>query len=479
LDPSRISDKRLLLEALRRSEAAGRPWRDGLFPEQLAFVDDPSAKKAALCSRRAGKTEGVAAWLLDGAQDSPGALSIYIAKTRNNARLILWNTLKGVEHRHRIGLWFRELDGQLMVQTRNGHRIWLAGCDNAGEVDKFRGVRGELVAGVRRAAIDEAQGYGSYLRTLIDDVLEPALMDQQGELAICGTPGPVPAGLFYEATTGDGGTLWPTHHWTVLTNPYMPHAARWLESKREANHWAETNATYQREWLGRWVRDLGALVYPYDGQRNAYRELPEGQITYGLAVDLGASESERSTAFVVGACRKGHPELYIVHVEKRAALIPSAIAAHVDRLQRQYRPIVTVMDEGALGKGYGEEMRRSYGIAVRPAEKQKKRGYQELVGGDLLSGRIKLNPFACRDLIDEMQVAQWNETKSDVDERFEVHACDAFLYLCRALRPYYRPEIEPPREGSEEAIRLESARRKKDASRRSRELALGRAKRWG
>jgi hypothetical protein len=189
----------------RRKQASGEPaWLAALFPQQRAFVEDPSEKKAAVCSRRTGKTEGVAAWFLQAAYASPGSLSVYIALTRNNARLILWNTLKGIDGRYRLGLWFREIDGQLMVQLPNKHRIWLAGCDNASEVDKFRGVRGESVGGIRRAAIDKAQAFGPYLRTLVDDVLEPALLDQRGELALCGTPGPIPAGLFYAATTGDG-----------------------------------------------------------------------------------------------------------------------------------------------------------------------------------------------------------------------------------------------------------------------------------
>src|SRR5512134_750952 len=74
-------------------ELAAPAYITGLFPQQAAFVADASKKKCALCSRRSGKTEAVAAWLLEGGYSCPGGLSVYIARSRANARLILWNTL--------------------------------------------------------------------------------------------------------------------------------------------------------------------------------------------------------------------------------------------------------------------------------------------------------------------------------------------------------------------------------------------------
>lgn len=444
---------------------------EALHPAQRAFVEDRAKKKAAVCSRRAGKTEGVAAWLLQGAEASPGALSVYIALTRNNARLILWRTLEDINRRHDAKLWFREIDGQLMVQHSNGHRIWLAGCKDSSEVDKFRGMK------YRRAAVDEAASYGSYLRTLIDDVLEPALLDHDGELVLVGTPGAQPAGLFYEATTGDGGPRWSTHSWTVLDNPYIPHAAEWLEQKKAANNWDDQHPTYQREWLGRWVRDDGAIIYPYDAAKNAYTELPDGKYRRVLGIDLGYDDS---TAFVLCCYRQGHPEIYIERSWKRSGMIPSAIAAHIEQIRREHRPGAIVCDTGGLGKGYVEEFKQRYGLPVEPAKKQHKLAYMEMMRGDLRSGTLRVDPFRNRELLDEWALLPFNEDRSGEDERFENHLSDAALYAWREARAYYRPEEAEPEPGTLAAQEAEMAAAKRAAAAEVRRRQLERAKgrRW-
>lgn len=465
--------KVLLIElARRREEAAARcahtrprlAFLDDLHPKQRAFVEDPSRQKSALCGRRSGKSWGIAAWLLEGGYSDPGGLSVYIARSKGDARLILWpDVLERMNERYELGLRLREVDNQLMVYLPNGHRIWLAGCKDVSEVGKFRGKK------YRRACVDEAQEL-PFLRTLVDDSLSWALIDKKGELCIAGTPSPIPAGYFFEATTdgGESTAAWPTHTWTMLDNPHIPDAEGELKAKRERNGWQEDHPTYQREALGKWVRDEGALVYPYDGQRNAWDgELLEGsEYVWALGVDVGFADS---TAFVVACCRKRHPEVYIVEAWKRTGLIPSAVAAHVERLKKAYPIGTIVVDEGGLGKGYAEEMRQTYGIACQAAEKTRKRAYQELTAGDLRSGTVRIDPRECRDLLDEVALLQWLPDHSAEDERFENHTADAFLYVCRALRPWYRPEVEPPKEGTPEHARQEWAKERKAAQKAARE----------
>lgn len=457
---------RALVEKLEAETEKDRdpPYIEGLFDRQKEFVFDPAKKKAALCSRRAGKTESVAAWLLQGAEETPASLSVYICLSRNNARLILWATLQAINERYSLKLWFRERDNQLIVQLPNKSQIWLAGCKDSAEIEKFRGIK------LKRAAIDEAGSFGSYLRDLVFDVLEPALLDLDGDLCMIGTPAAMPTGLFFEITTGAGlgstaAKQWSTHHWTTLQNPhiqlnklspeeqkkeieesanvhYINERARlYLENKCEQNNWDEAHPTFQREWLGKWVRDDGALVYPYDPDKNSYLRLPEAdRWTYAIGVDVGY---EDSTAFVVGAYRKNHPEVYICHVEKRNHLIPSAMAAHLERLQKKFKAYQVIIDSGGLGKAYAEECAQRYGIYCEPAQKRNKRAFIEIIRGELLSGSIKINPHACSQLLNEMVSLVWDEKHEAPDDRFEDHACDAFLYLVRALLPTYRPQIDP------------------------------------
>src|SRR5262245_21898693 len=163
-------------EALRAQARARQSTRlrflDSLHPLQRAFVDDRSQRKAALCGRRAGKSNGIAAWLIEGGESDPGGLSVYVARSKGNARLIVVPAIERLSREFDLGLRIREVDNQLMAWLPNGHRIWLAGAKDRSEVDKFRGPK------YRRVAIDEAQEYAGYLQELVEDVFEPALIDQ-------------------------------------------------------------------------------------------------------------------------------------------------------------------------------------------------------------------------------------------------------------------------------------------------------------
>lgn len=435
------------------SPAAGaRPHITRLFDKQLEWVVDGPPKFCLLCSRRAGKTDGAASWLLDGAEKRPNGLSLYIALSRNNARLIMWRTLERIDRECKLGLWFREIDGQLMVQHPNGHRIWLAGCKDKSEIDKFRGIP------LHRVAIDEAASLDPYLSELIDDAIEPTLLDYQGELCVMGTPGAVPAGTWHDMTAGDHA--WPTYHWTVLDNPHIPHASSWLERQRAKYGWSETDATYQREWLGRWVRDDDALVYHYDAARNATYEAPGPGARYCLGVDVGHDDA---TAFVVSANVPGSPVVTIVSATKRPEMTTAERAIRIEQLQREYKPKRTVIDRGGGGKMIAHDLLTIYGIACEPAEKSGKREAIDNVRGALKSGTLLLRPPGCEAVISEWSVLPWSSDRRDHHPDYQDDCSDALLYSYRAHHVAYRPEEVPPEPGSAEAAN-EAARARKRAA---------------
>jgi len=72
-----------------RDIRTARRFLADLHPKQRAFVRDKSRRKVALCSRRAGKSHGILAWLIDGALEDPGGLSVYVARSKGDARRIL------------------------------------------------------------------------------------------------------------------------------------------------------------------------------------------------------------------------------------------------------------------------------------------------------------------------------------------------------------------------------------------------------
>ncbi|MDP2661497.1 MAG: hypothetical protein Q8R28_12290 [Dehalococcoidia bacterium] len=463
-----------------------RPYLRALHPRQREWVLDRAKRKAAICGRRAGKSRGGAAWLAEGAEldGSKIGLSLYVALRRNNARGIMWESgLKKLSDESGLGLELKETDGQLMVCHPNGHKIWLAGCANVAEIEKFRGFA------FKRVLIDECQTIDTYLETLVEDVIDPTLIDCDGELALTGTPGVIPAGFFYDVTgdAAESGTSqvqeWSVHHWTIRDNPYIENVEEQLQRRMDRRGWSDDHPTFMREWRGLWVKDEGALVYPYDGLRNAvdrqlFEQIPKDELRYALAIDLGASD-EPTTAFALGATRRGYPDVYLLEAWKKGSLIPSAIAAHVDRYRSQYSLQSIVADEGALGKGYANEMRERYGIPVKAAQKTSKRAFQEMFAGDLKSGMIKAFPHECSAWLDEIQILPWNEDRSAEDDRFANHAADAALYLYRELRPIYQPEEErkqPARGSREWLLREQKEQRDKmiaEAKKRQRANKVG------
>lgn len=453
-----------LLAVARRAGGLRPQFVQALHPKQRDFVEDKSPRKAAVCSRRAGKTHGVGALLIDGAEVMPGEKSVYVGLTRSKAREVIWDQcLNAVNDQYHLGLALKYQDGQLAIHHPNGHRIWLLGVDKKSEVRKLRGER------LFRAVIDEAQAYGAYLRELVEEATEWALMDLQGQMILTGTPNPACAGYFWGATTGQSSEIaqWSTHHWTVLDNPHIPHAAQWLEELKRRNGWDDTHPTFMREGGGLWVRDTHALIYPFTRERNGWAPqpvdasrpfgLPNAEWRYGLGVDLGFSE--RSTAFTLVAASRELGRLVVLESYKRSRLDPNELATHIQTIQARVRGLggilsSIVIDEGALGGGYAKVVRK-LGVGNKPAEKTQKRAYQELVGSLIAAGVVQVHYSKCTELTEEASLLQFDPETGKEDERYVNHCCDSFLYIAREMAPSYEPQEVQPQPGTPAAIKAE------------------------
>ncbi len=449
MDPRRA--RRVLAElAKRRERSEGPKYLDALFPQQLAFIQDPSRTKAALCSRRAGKSYSACAYLLSEAEALPDCVCVYIALTRISARRILWAELKRFNNRFNLGIKFNNVDLEAVLP--NGSQIWLSGADNEDDIEKLRGSK------YRLAVIDEAASFRPYISKLVEDVLEPAMIDQDGTICLIGTPGPIAAGYFFDVTTGRNPkrAAWPTHRWTLLDNPHIPDAAGYIERKVVKNRWPSDHPTLLREWRGQWVRDEDSLVYKYLPERNGGRAPALPDLEYVLGMDFGF---EDSTAWVVLAHSPAAPDAWVVESFKKKHCTPSRVAEITKELARRYPFTVMVGDSGGFGKGYVEEMRLEHGLPVKPAKKTQKRAYIEYLNGSLLSGTLKIDPEPNQALVEELQLLQWaDEDHLAVDEeKFDDHLCDALLYGWRACKAYLYEEQEyRPAPGTAEALQAEA-----------------------
>lgn len=471
-----------------RLRAKGRDPVCGLFPKQRAFFDDTSKLKAAVCGRRAGKTESCAAGLYEAGRRHPKSLNPYVSLSQVSARRIMWPVLSNMNDRYRLGM---RMDTNTLTATlENGSQIFCVGGDDHRKVEALRG------APYPRVVIDEA---GSFPRTLLrylcEDVLDAALMDHDGDMWLVGTPNAACVGHFYDLTTGKNPDVAkiPTHHWTVLDNPYIPHAGDWLSRKRETKKWSLDHPVYQREYMGLWVRDTSSLVFRFNRTKHLIApHLIPTAIRGALGVDLGTSEQVRSMAFVANFWAKYDRKVYTLLARKHAGMTPQTGGDELARIVGLNPSIDTVVvDEGGLGKGYADDWRvraanewsapaRTF-PAIKPAQKRDKLAYVEFLNGELdRQGLMVADCEETRPLLEEIELLQWNEDRTGYDERFLDHAADGWLYgwrECYAWAESTAPQGEPA-PGSPEWVARQAAMAKEKAIREAQRRAARENKRF-
>lgn len=377
---------------LRRRLSGPAYVTDGLFKEQRRFLFNPARYKVAFNTRRSGKSYLAASALFHFAGSSANTQSVYIALTRDSARRILWPILEKLNTDYAIKAEL--LESSLTVKLPNGSSFFIVGADQKNFISRLLGVP------YRIAIIDEGQNFRDHVEDLIDEVLTPSMMDYDGEIWMLGTPGPIPAGYFYDVTVGDKQG-WLVNKWTLFNNPYLPKAEQFLEELLKRKGWTRAHPTFRRQYLGEWVIDTDALLYKFDPKVNTVSELPQSKaITRVLGMDFGY---EDATAWVVIAWTNDSKELFVEYAFKKSGMIPTEIAETTKKLVEQFAPVKIVADTGGLGKSIAEELRRRHSIPVHAAEKKDKATYIQLVNDDLISGKLKLKA-SLSNLINELQL---------------------------------------------------------------------------
>ncbi len=414
-----------------------------LFKEQLDFINDPSKRKAALCSRRAGKSFAVSRYLIQEAIDAPETICVYIARTREAAKRILWNMLKDADRQYRLGLKFN--NATLIAKFPNGSEIMFTGANDASDVDKLRGAAFSL------AVLDEAAFFNINLKELVREVLGPALLDVDGTLAMISTPNSQCAGLFYEITE-EKKYGYSTHRWTINENPFMTQAVKAVERDIKNGVLNPTEPAYKREYLGLWLKDDRSIVYNYSPV-NIYSELPENCFwEHILSIDLGYHDA---TAFVVGAFSDDAEELFIVEQFKKSNLLTSDVEEIILMYQKQFNISKVVMDTGGgASRMVLETFKQRTSLLVEPAKKSNdKIGLIKMMNSDLAKGMIKVREGT--PLLEEWDKLQFNLAGTGEDRRHENHLSDAALYCWMESRHFlYEEKEKVPKAGTAEYFKM-------------------------
>ncbi len=503
----------------------GSALRSVLRPHQARLEADPALRKAVRSARQVGKS--TAATLIAPIRCLEHSQSdwVVIGLTRPSVKRIYWSALQRLNQAFELGIKFQHQE--LTATFPNGSRIYFVGAENWAEIEKLRGGR------YHGAIVDECKSFPPQIfEALLQDVLEPALMGQAGELIIIGTPGEVLLGEFYLATcrpavlrSPDGQdprwsnnlygnpeeaarkALWSLHVWTLRDNDIRFNDPRtgktftlWekaLQIKLERG-WDDNHPTWRREYLGEWVAADGLLVYRYKPHLHDYvpRQdtkwgLPEGVATQPLHTVIGFDFGSRDgTAIVVWAFSDHNPDLWELYSEKRVVvpgqkMTVSDIANWYKEVEAEYGPFEGwPADFAGLATMVMDTLADEHGVFLEPAEKKQKNDHIELFNNDLEAGRIHIRRGSA--LSKEMTGHKWSDkhvikvedrTVLQTDKRKESDetpndVCDAGLYSFRWCRHRQaKPEVFAAPMYSREwwqQVAAEELRRAEQAARASR-----------
>lgn len=435
-----------LIETLSRKEAGiARPIElNPNFPAQNRFILDPARYISAQCSRRAGKTNGLAYRFFKTMEKYPKSQCIYLGHTRDSAKGAIWPVLQEINEKYALGCTFTE--SKLEMRHPNGARLQILGADMPNYIKRLRGRKYPGVA------IDEAQDFASHIESLVDDVLTPSISDYpDGWLAVTGTPGPVPQGYFYKVTR-EKKFGFSHHEWTLYENPNMPDPQAFVADLKIRKEWPDDNPTLLREWLNHWVLDVNALWVHYNEKLNHYEQLPERHNwQYILGVDIGFKDADAVCVIAWAATSK---ETYLVEEQVTRKQDITELAEMIQHYQKKYKAYKIVMDEGALGKKVGEEIRRRHGIPVVAAEKANKQDNIAFLNDDLRLGKFKAKKTSQFAKDSYMVQIDWDKSTPQriiLKKGFHSDIIDAVLYAFRESYAFtHTPEALGPKPGTRE-----------------------------
>lgn len=216
-----------------------------LYGAQKAVFNDMDKRRiVVITSRRWGKSI-LNSRLIAGTAAIPNSEIFYINLTFQNAIDQLWEPT--IETLHTADLIFKETSSSGLIEVNNGSVIHFKGNATKADTEKMRGYKARLVI------VDEIQSQRN-LKPLIEDVIEPLLMDYpDSRLILTGTPSRIPntyaEELFKQYRDFPTATT-AAYTGTILDNPYIPNVEHELDLICERKGVTRENSLIQREYLG-------------------------------------------------------------------------------------------------------------------------------------------------------------------------------------------------------------------------------------
>jgi hypothetical protein len=449
--------------------------RKHLHAKQREVFECDAPAMDVLGGRQGGKTFVDVGWLIEGGLEKPGSINPYFGLTGESVTDIMWPEVE---------TWWQllgfDLSG-LHAHTHtavmpNGSVVKGRGTDDRRYIESKRGAK------YNRIVIDEMGAQPESLIRYFVALLWPTMIRNRGRMLRSGNPGLVEEGYWHERTGPARRVNSPLFHWTAWDNPTLGSAEdvdgfvsaqifdecglTLAEIKAQIEEGAKDGPaiTFQREWLARWVADAGALVYPYNDERNGVDALPTKN-SLGRTIDpdawryviVGDPAGKGTTGISVNAA---HPELkyrYVVMSESHVGYLIGQLAQRFRDLRQVYPNSVLMLDAGGLGNVHSQEFTQMFALGTEDAKKTEKPSAVHMFRDEFIAGTIKVLRGQCNDAWRaEASRCGWDMKRLSHHQNAVDHVLDTTLYGHRRLRMWHRPEQEPdgpPQQAIAKALR--------------------------
>lgn len=271
-----------------------KEFRASFHPGQMAIHNSIARFKCCAAGRRFGKSHHAALELIIAALMTENkwgqtltteAGVYYVAPTFDQAKRIMWPKIREIAGFERTGGLIRnENVNDGWIELVSGRKIYIRGADNP---DSLRGIALSFVV------LDE---YADMKANVWDEIIEPALMDYEGEALFIGTP--KGKNHFYKMFMKclhyvydpevDPYPMYEAFHFKSGDNPFIKRH----ELKRMMESDTSSRETIKQEIEADFVSGGGKILIP--GDFKVVKALPGGEGRFYITCDLAGFTKQRS-----------------------------------------------------------------------------------------------------------------------------------------------------------------------------------------
>jgi PBSX family phage terminase large subunit len=436
-----LDNIKLILEELQKRKKLLSTVPLKLFKQQQQVIDDASTMKTCVCSRRSGKSILAIAYLIKTAIEHPGSQCVYLGKTRQSAKNVVWRQLR----KFTKNICKKEDYNESELRCKIGDSIiYLAGADKPVSIESLRGNHYKLIV------VDECSSLIN-LQYLVEDVLLPTLIDDDGTILLISTPG-APVGYFYQSTKNSNFKVFS---WLTDVNPHIkPEVLARYKSKYNPN-----SPAYKREFEAQFAAAEDAVFTYTDKNLTKPIVLKEGEWQFLIGLDLGFRDD---TAGVLFAHSRFYDKIYAVDCFSKDKLSIAKIAEQIDAmlLRNKLSKKEVLICYDAAAKIYATELSSRFNFNMLPAKKQDKVGNISRLNSLLYQNKFQLFIPSMGPLLNQFDTLTWQDGgKEQWKPGVPDHIADSCLYGISHIISNVTPESAPEQTKNKDEWELELIRR--------------------